>query len=666
MPRPLASRVRRSGPRRTAALARSVGIFGGLVATLSGSAFAQQPARSNATGVVQPAEQRAPAILGEPAAPAGQSEIVDESALRYYAASRQTARVEAEIRRLRRRYPNWTVPTDLDTLKPSPPEEAPLWDLFTAGRFDDLRNAITARQTTDPDWQPSEDLARKLNRGTFRAEVKAAAEASAWPAIVTRIQADPDAMRAPDIDIAWLVAEAYARTGQPARAADVYRGILGRHGESTLRTATIQKAMSLLPIARVELLLALGRTAADGASEFRPIQVDITRARIVGFLHDEPVERIDPADLAAFGEQARRAGEPSQIALLGWYAYRRHEFRDALEWFKTAIARGGDATVAHGLALSLRDTGQEREAEEVAFAWRGPSTTNTILYLDLVERRLNQPGAAPLEPARLDRYAKVTLATASGEGAQALGWYAYKACQFDAALEWFQRATAWMPRESVVIGYAVTLERLKRMREYYEVLNRYDGLFPKVVDLAFKTGVAATGIAPCTPGRAVEPAVASPTVPPVARVPRATTAAPVERGLPVKRSDFPVAVASENPLRFWTVPGLPETSRDSEYLRDGRMVAPLVAHRVIGVGVMPYESYGYTLLPAWNGVDRPSLQPGVGSPPAGTLAQSEPTSEAPSYAGGRAGVGREGDRFAPFTAGSSASRAEMRALGQDR
>ena len=632
----------------------------------AGPAAAQPlPARPGTSVVLQPSERRAPVILETTPATPLQTEIIDESALRYYAANGQTHRVQAEIRRLQRRYPNWIVPTDLDTVKPSPPEEAPLWDLFTAGRFDDLRASIAARRALDPDWQPSEELARKLGRGTFRSEVKAAAQSGAWAEIVARIGADPDAMQAPDIDIAWYVAEAYARIGRTAAAASVYRGILERQSETALRLATIQKAMANLPMAQVETLLALGRAAADGSSEFKPIQSDITRSRIAAFLHGETDMRVPPAELASFGESARRLGDAGQISMLGWYAHRRRQFREALDWFKAAIARGGDSTVAHGLALSLIEIGQEREAEEVAFAWRGPSLENTILYIDLMARRLTQSPAVPLEPHRTDRFAKVVLAASSGEGAQALGWYAYNSCQYETALEWFERAAAWMPREPVILGYALTLARLKRTREYLEVLNRYDGLFPKVVEQAFPAEVQPGDPTPCSARAAPAPVIqvasaAGPTRVPKPSAGRTAAVQPVA----VKRTDFPVAVAAENPLHFAGGSIAPDPARDGEYLRPTRLAQPpLVARRVVGVAAMPYERYGYTLLPGWNGTDRPSFQIGSGSPPVGTLAQAEAAAELRAGAQRPASRG-EADRFGAFDLNPAGARPDTRSLGQ--
>src|SRR5215212_6914727 len=144
------------------------------------------------------------------------------------------------------------------------------------------------------------------------------------------------------------------------------------------------------------------------------------------------------------------------------------------ERFKLSSERGGDAMIAHGLAHTLRRLGMVREAEEVAYAWREPLVNNAILFIDLLETDLTKETPPYVEPERIARYAQVTLSGSSGEGAQALAWYAYNSYQFDAALEWFQRGVAWFPNEATVYGYALTLKRLKRQKEFLEIVNRYD------------------------------------------------------------------------------------------------------------------------------------------------------------------------------------------------
>ena len=56
----------------------------------------------------------------------------------------------------------------------------------------------------------------------------------------------------------------------------------------------------------------------------------------------------------------------------------------------------------------------------------------------------------------------------------------------------------WMPSEGTVFGYALTLQRLKRQRPFLETVNRYDGLFPKAVDLLFQDATAGSPL-PCDP-----------------------------------------------------------------------------------------------------------------------------------------------------------------------
>ena len=639
-----------------AAVLAALALLAGPAPALAQPVLAQggaQPGSETAPRVIYGDGARAPAILVDPET-GGTPGMVDESALRYYASQKQTARMKAEIARLKRLYPGWTEPADLDTLQPSPPEEAPLWDLFTAGRFQDLRAAIATRRSLEPNWQPSEELARKLRRAEFRNSIKAAAERNASGKNAEEVGAlyrgDPGALDPTDLESLWLIADALAVTGASEDAFDLYKSVLDGSADAGARLATIQKAMSHLKMDQAERLIAMGRSAQDGVSEFDAIRLDITRARIAAFLHDEPAQTPTLADLTAFQAYARKSGDPSQTGLLGWYAYKRRQFREALEWFKLAIGRGGDAMVAHGLAHTLRELNMLREAEEVAYAWRDRFVGNELLFIDVLERKLTLANPPFIEPARIERYAKVVIASASGEGAQGLAWYAYNSCQFDTALEWFQRAVAWMPSETTVFGYALTLQRLKRQRPYLEVVNRYDGLFPKVVDLLFREDPGGPPL-PCLgpqpqPARPAAQARSEPKpeAPSYGRVPRpdAANVGSQTGTMPaaVQRNEFPLSVPVDNPLRY--PPGslqraLSEPAAPGTYAREPVTARPpLVARRVNGAGAMPYERYGFALLPGYNGLDKPE---GLSPPPSGTLWQDQQGER------GRSATSPESDRF---------------------
>jgi tetratricopeptide (TPR) repeat protein len=369
----------------------------------------------------------------------------------------------------------------------------------------------------------------------------------------------------------------------------------------------------------------MGRTTEGGIPEFAELANDLTRGRIVALLRGEREGAIDPEQLAAF-EASAEIGQVSEAAeLVAWLALRENRLDAALKWFQLARARSGDPTSAHGLAQTLWRLGKVREAEDIAFNSRESVPANMILFIDMFESQLTTAAVLPIEADRLIRYAKVTLEARSGEGAQALGWYAYKSCQFETALDWFRRASAWLPRETTILGQAVSLQRLKKTRDFMELVNRYDGLFPTVVGLAFKDGSEALGGACSGPDKRGQP--------PSSKVAdqegkRSAMQVPqpgnvyeqrVDPSRQVKAKDFPIAVAPENPLRF------PEPAGPKAKLIVARPPDPnqrsLFARRVSGVGAMPYEQPDLKLSPSWNGENVPSVTPSVDSAPAqGTIA----------------------------------------------
>jgi len=104
----------------------------------------------------------------------------------------------------------------------------------------------------------------------------------------------------------------------------------------------------------------------------------------------------------------------------------------------------------------------------------------------------------------------------------------------------------------------------------------------------------------------------------------------------INRSQFPIGVTPENPLRFaatnivqgaaahTTMQPFPPTPGYSREPFTGPW--PLVARRVPGVGPMPYERYGYALLPGWNGQATHSWPPASAQiAPAGTLWSTDQT-----------------------------------------
>ena len=555
------------------------------------------------------------------------AEPVDESALREYARQNRADRVEMETRRLERLYPEWKPPADLWTSRSSGPDEAPLWDLYEAGDLDQLQKAIALRQSEQTGWQPPNDLVEKIRAKQVRAAIFERAAHGRWVDVAQLASDNSLARGTGDIELLWLVAEAFARTGRGSEGAALYKSVLEGRTDSGERIGTILKSLATLPMAESEKLVKMGQAGSEGHDEFDAIRVDITRARMSAFLRNDSSNMVGGSDLAAFEEFARQSSDPNQAALVGWYAYRRGKFDAALDWFKLSLAHRGDAMVAHGLALTLLKLGLRREAEEVAFTWREQLANNAILFIDVLETDLTREVPPHIEPARIARYAQVTMKTQSGEGAQGLAWYAYNNCEFETALQWFQRAVAWFPKQDTVYGYALTLQRLNMHREFIEIVNRYDGLFPKVVGLLFKDDFyhppnpcdvnAVARIAGSRPSAGRNPDAYRNTASigqDVSRAPGGGGAAhPVGSSDPaaiyramrrVAHSDFPISVSPENPLRFATRGSMPadRAGRSEQPFRiDRPSTRPLLTRRVPGVDAMPYERLGIALLPGWDG-----------------------------------------------------------------
>jgi len=617
----------------------------------------------------------------------GEGDGPDETALRYYASQNQTARVKTEIARLRRLYPDWNPPENLyDAVKVSGEDEQQYWDLYEAGRMDELRAALEARQRDEPGWAPSADLASKVRGKIMRASIMALWQSGKLADLTEFVKSHGFGGDDADVDVLWTVAESYARTKQSAEALAIFAKILADNKDPGQRLATIQKAMSCMRMTDVEKLLAMGKTSASGKWEFAPIAIDITRARISAFLHEERAEEVAPDELKAFEAYARPATDPNQPGLIAWYYYKTKSFRAALDWFKLALEHGGDAMIAHGLAHSLRELGMYRETEEVSYAWREPLINNAILFIDILERDLTKEIPPYIEPERLRRYAQVTMDLASGEGAQGLAWYAYNTCQFNVAYEWFQRANAWLPKEATAYGLALSARKLGKTRDFVEIVNRYDGLFPKVVELVFPDNlyhpptpcdllnasekdrqrllagqpngplapipapmpaessyVAARQAGYLTPQTAAPAAVAlRPSGPPVAYPARP------DQMPKINLAEFPVSVPPENLLRFAGTQKMASAPAPMGRLRVAidsgaaaepwRGAQPMVATRVPGVGPMPYERYGFSLLPGWTGVLAASAPHNAQAAPAGTLWTTLQADDAQATRGGAYGI----------------------------
>jgi len=400
---------------------------------------------------------------------------VDESALRYYAAQHAQSRVEAEIRRLKALNPGWEPPTDLNRPLGAGEDQA-LWDLYGRDRIDDMKLEIDRRMVRQPGWRPSPEMVEKLRRKEMRQDLVAASDRGDWSVVTGLAEREPMLIDGGDLDVIWRVAEATAKTGTESRALDLYRSALAAAPGAEERLATVRKAMAALGAEAVTPLLAEERRG-----EFEPLRLDLARARIGEAVKPAATATAPAEDLTRLSAVAERGdGAAGDAALIGWYALKQGAAEKAFAWFERARARGGDAKATLGAALAADRAGKREEARTIAAAGAGDAEV-AALFLDLVAADLGGANPAPLPPDRLKRFVEVIEKLESGDAAQGLAWYAFKARQYEPARAWFAKAMVWRPSAKSAEGHLLALKALGDRPTFEKLSGDYRDRFADLV-----------------------------------------------------------------------------------------------------------------------------------------------------------------------------------------
>jgi hypothetical protein len=408
---------------------------------------------------------------------------VDESALRYYASQHATARVEAEIRRLRALYPGWEPPADL--YRPAADEQA-LWDLYGKDQIDQLKLEIERRTARQPGWKPSQDMIAKLRRKELRIDLIKASDAADWAKVQKIAERDPMLIGADDLEITWRIAEAAAKTGGRDRALELYRLALAGARTAEERSGTVRKALAAMGADAAGPLLADERIGPDGKGEFEPLRVDVARAALGDWLKGDAAKPLPQADLDRLTKATAAAdGTPGDAALLGWIDHRRKAWASARKWFDLAGTRGAGPKAVLGGVLVREASGAHDEALALATTATDDAEV-AALYLDLMASDLTRPGRGTVPAERIARFAEITQKLESGDAAQALGWYAYGARQTRAAAAWFAKAMAWRPSVKSAEGHLLALKALGERRDFARLETDYRGRFPDLPALRFE------------------------------------------------------------------------------------------------------------------------------------------------------------------------------------
>ncbi|MGD9476190.1 cellulose synthase [Shinella sp. G-2] len=388
------------------------------------------------------------------------STVVDESALRYFAARGDIARLNAEIARLRSLYPTWTPPENPLAVPVNEDKQLEaMWALYSQSRYADVRAAITKRQQEDPQWMPPSDLVERLDVAEKRAELIAASNAGKSEDVVRLGAETPSLLTCSDADVLWRVAEAFARTDRKQRAKDAYGYMLDNCTDAPVRVATMQKASTLLAYQDMQDLLSRERVGADGIKEFDAVRSDLAR-RFVGEGDEDATITVAPAYLKLVEKLVADEGLASDALLLGWYHLRRDENAIAEPFFRKARAVEDSASAAQGLALILLARKMPGEAEDVMYAWRTSSDQARQTYLAATANLLALDPPPKLDAKVLGRIAQVTLEEKHPETGEQFGWYALVMDQPTTAAEWFSQVLEWK-KDDEPAAYGLGVARLR-------------------------------------------------------------------------------------------------------------------------------------------------------------------------------------------------------------
>ena len=509
------------------------------------SAYAQQSAQSrpNRSATVQMAQAgtqsgvttnfdnnpAVPAASTPEAAPAAtsaqSSNPVDETALRYFARQNDTARVAAEIARLRSLHPGWEPPANLleDQYVPDG-DLSRFWELVGQNDYAGARAAIAAKQAAEPDYVVPDDLLAAVTLGEAGVRLANASDAKQYETVISVAANFGGLLTCDRVDNLWRLGEAFAKTGNVPRAIDAYSYVLTNCDDAAQRYATLQKASELVDRAALSPLLALERKNADGTGEFADLRLDLARRAIAASLQEDGAA--PPAtDVTLFGDAAEKSQNADDLRLIGYFEFARKRFDASQRWFEQAMEVDPSLASAQGLGTAELGNKDPEAAEATLADYRDENEELTSLYLDAAAALLALQPRIEIDSDVLERIVETVTSARHALAAQELGWYAYDFQQPQTAVEWFTLALRWQADlEPAAFGMMVASNALGDQTTVESIRAQWG---PKSERIAIfgRTTTPAASTAPQT--RAVQTAVAT------APVQTAVAATPVRTAVAV-------------------------------------------------------------------------------------------------------------------------------------
>jgi tetratricopeptide (TPR) repeat protein len=428
------------------------------------------------------------ALDAKPAAtPVKGPDKVELAAIYYYAQQRQDARVKAEFARLKFKYPDFRMPTDLYKPKVERLDEKLLWALYDKNDIIGVEQEIARREAADPSWMPTDDFAAKFARKKLRNTIVAAHKAKNWPVVVAAgAKLDPETEK--EVDLLWDMIDAYAATSDKEALGRYYRAILFRDPANPLPksviVATIQKATRDFAPADIRAVMAQFAGDPEIMAGLANVSVDLIRKEVADFNTDDskktPLAKDDLDALRTVA--AGKDGTTSDFSLLGWYYLKVRDPAEAGAWFRRALEKEQDIDHAKGLYLALVQQDRQDEAYDLALKYQGALAADPVFLMNALAERFAKPDTGKINAAAVKAFAGTIVSTKSGPHAEILAWYAYNSGQYEAARAWFTKAFAWKQGATSLKGLALAEGQLGDRPALVALYQRYSETYPDIWD----------------------------------------------------------------------------------------------------------------------------------------------------------------------------------------
>ncbi|QEE45317.1 hypothetical protein FVA81_12170 [Rhizobium sp. WL3] len=410
---------------------------------------------------------------------------VDLAALYYYARNGEADRVEAETRRLAVKFPDFALPADLYAPEAgNKVDESSLWQLYERDDYAGIDQEVSRIAAANPGWEPSDDFRVKLERRKLRNTITEAHANKDFTTIV-RIGTGLDPMLETEIDLLWMMIDAYRANDMREALTDIYRGILfrgqGKAFSNELVLTTLQKAIEDVPAADLREAMQVLSADPDLALGMKALQLDLMRREIGDYAASVPgAPRPGDGILSTVRQVAETEGSPEDLALMGWYLLKSEQPKEASAWFERLMADRPTAEAVRGLALSLVHLSKEGEAFALVSKHMDLLYAEDAFVANQLSFAFKGEGKAKIEDSVVARYSEAIQKTESADHARLLGWYAYNSRQFEPARAWFAKAFDWQPEGDSLKGIALSLTRLGEKIQVSELRKRHGEAYASI------------------------------------------------------------------------------------------------------------------------------------------------------------------------------------------